>query len=173
MTGAISRELIQAILKQYPLRLWGVHGVSHWARVLENGRRLVSLTGADLAVVELFSVFHDARRENEGVDFVHGHHGAELAKLWRGKHFELSDGEMELLVQACEGHTYGRTRADVSVQTCWDSDRLDLGRVGIVPSPKRLCTPAARDPEMIAWAHHRAGMLFVPALVVEEWGVSA
>jgi uncharacterized protein len=171
MTGYISSELIQDILKQYPLQPWGVHGVSHWARVLENGRRLAPLTGADQAVVELFSVFHDSRRENEGVDFVHGHHGAALAKLWRGRYFDLSDVEMDLLIQACEGHTYGRIRADVTVQTCWDSDRLDLGRVGIVPSPRRLCTPAARDPGMIAWAHQRAGKLFVPDLIVGEWGV--
>jgi uncharacterized protein len=32
------------------------------------------------------------------------------------------------------------------VQTCWDADRLDLGRVGIIPRPDRLCTEEARDP---------------------------
>jgi uncharacterized protein len=168
---SISSELIQAILKQYPLQPWGIHGLSHWARVLENGRRLAPLTGADQAVVELFSVFHDSRRENEGVDFVHGRHGAELAKLWRGRYFDLSDEEMELLVQACEGHTYGKTRADATGQTCWDSDRLDLGRVGITPVPRRLCTPSARTPEMIAWAEQRARSRFVPALIVDEWAI--
>ncbi|MDD5370967.1 MAG: hypothetical protein PHQ40_17950 [Anaerolineaceae bacterium] len=171
MKGPITNELIQAILEQYPLQPWGVHGLSHWARVLENGRRLASLTRVDVAVVELFSVFHDACRENEGVDFVHGRHGALLAKRWRGKYFDLSDAAMEQLVQACAGHTNGHTRADVSVQTCWDSDRLDLGRVGIIPSSRRLCTPAARVPEMIAWAHQRARMLYIPALIKGEWGI--
>jgi uncharacterized protein len=29
---------------------------------------------------------------------------------------------------------------NITVQTCWDADRLDLGRVGIKPDPKRLFT---------------------------------
>jgi uncharacterized protein len=37
--------------------------------------------------------------------------------------------------------------------TCWDSDRLDLGRVGIKPHPTRLCTDAAKDLEMIRLAY--------------------
>ncbi|MFM7531655.1 MAG: hypothetical protein ACKO5J_04035, partial [Rubrivivax sp.] len=50
-------------------------------------------------------------------------------------------------------HSSGLTEADVTVQTCWDADRLDLGRVGIRPSPRYLCTPAARQPETIARAY--------------------
>jgi len=38
------------------------------------------------------------------------------------------------------------------VQTCFDADRLDLERVGNPPEPELLCTTAARDQEMIAWA---------------------
>ena len=45
---------------------------------------------------------------------------------------------------------------DATVLTCWDADRLDLGRVGIRPDPKYLCTPAARDPEMLASAYLRS-----------------
>lgn len=26
------------------------------------------------------------------------------------------------------------------VQACWDADRLDLGRVGIIPDPERMGT---------------------------------
>lgn len=166
----ISRELIQAILQQYPLNPLGIHGVVHWARVLENGRRLSMQTQANLAVVELFSIFHDARRESDGVDFKHGEQGARLAVQWRGRFYDLPDDQLNLLVTACERHTFGKTQADVTVQTCWDADRLDLGRVGIVPSPKRLCTSAARDPEMIAWAEQRARSGFVPELLCSEWG---
>ncbi|MBT5083254.1 MAG: hypothetical protein HOM62_22025 [Rhodospirillaceae bacterium] len=46
--------------------------------------------------------------------------------------------------------------ADITVQTCWDADRLDLGRAGIVPDPRYLCTDAAKEPRMIEWAHNRA-----------------
>jgi uncharacterized protein len=44
----------------------------------------------------------------------------------------------------------------VTVSTCWDADRLDLGRVGIEPHPDYLCTAEARHPETIAAAHGRA-----------------
>jgi hypothetical protein len=34
--------LIAAILAQYRLPPFGIHGVTHWGRVLENGRRLAA-----------------------------------------------------------------------------------------------------------------------------------
>ena len=44
------------------------------------------------------------------------------------------------------------------MQTCYDSDRLDLGRIGveIEPDPDYLCTDVAKDPEMIVWAYERS-----------------
>jgi uncharacterized protein len=42
------------------------------------------------------------------------------------------------------------------VLTCWDADRLDLGRVGIRPLAERLCTDAARQPAMLQWAYRRS-----------------
>jgi uncharacterized protein len=44
-----------------------------------------------------------------------------------------------------------------TIQASWDADRLDLGRVGTTPDPARLCTAAARDPEMFRWAGQRSG----------------
>jgi uncharacterized protein len=76
-----------------------------------------------------------------------------------------------VLYRACEGHTHERTHPDVTIQTCWDADRLDLGRVGITPHPSRLCTGAAREQEMIKWADGRASMGFIPTLVREEWEI--
>jgi uncharacterized protein len=78
---------------------------------------------------------------------------------------------MDLLVQACRMHTAGKTEADVTMQVCWDSDRLDLLRAGISPAPHRLCTPAARSPEMIAWANQRALSRFVPLEIYQEWNL--
>jgi uncharacterized protein len=40
--------------------------------------------------------------------------------------------------------------------TCWDADRLDLGRIGIRPKGTKLCTSAARDPAVIEWAYQRS-----------------
>ena len=171
MTGSISQELLHEILDQYSLPWNGIHGIAHWARVLENGRRLAGLSGAKIEVVELFAVLHDSRRTNEGVDYVHGPDGAEYAVRLRGRVIHLPDADFDLLYEACAGHTNGHTRADVTVQTCWDADRLDLGRVGITPKPKRLCTPAARDPAILAWAESRSRIRAVPGLIREEWGL--
>ena len=54
---------------------------------------------------------------------------------------------------SCIGHTHERTHPDVTVQTCWDADRLDLGRVGITPHPSRLCIEVTRRAETIRWAN--------------------
>jgi uncharacterized protein len=59
----------------------------------------------------------------------------------------------------------------VTIQTCWDADRLDLGRVGVTPHPSRLCTEVARRPEILEWADGRGKSNFVPAYVLEEWGI--
>ena len=82
---------------------------------------------------------------------------AELAAAFRSLHFQLSDERFDLLYTACADHTEGRTEGDVTIQTCWDSDRLDLGRVGVMPEPSRLCTTAARSRDMLLWADGRAG----------------
>jgi uncharacterized protein len=64
MGGIDLKPLIHSILAQYALPLNGCHGVAHWARVLENGQRLVKETGASIAVVSLFAVLHDSQRQN-------------------------------------------------------------------------------------------------------------
>jgi len=63
---------------------------------------------------------------------------------------------LSLLKIACEGHGDGLMDADITVQTCWDADRLDLGRVGITPDPSRLCTTAVRESDIIEWAYARS-----------------
>ena len=156
MSEILGSELIAAILDRYELPLGGVHGPRHWGRVLANGLRLARDTGADRDVVSLFAVFHDACRRNEGRDPGHGGRGADLAADLHGDLYELEDARLELLVTACAGHTDGGTEAEPTVQTCWDADRLDLGRVAITPDPRRLCTAAAREPGIIAWAEERS-----------------
>lgn len=164
--------LLNAILARYTLPLAGIHGVSHWARVLENGRRLAESNGANLQVVQLFAVLHDSQRWDDGWDQEHGRRGAELATVLRPAPLDLTDADFELLYAACAHHTDGLTDGDITVQTCWDSDRLDLFRVGIRPQPHRLCTAAARDASVIEWAMRRSRQRELPALVAEEWGLT-
>lgn len=165
------KPILDAVLDEYVLEIDGVHGVTHWARVLENGRRLAAETGADLEVVSLFAVLHDSRRHNDHTDPDHGPRAATFCRRLRGELFELGDHEFRLLQRACSGHTYELTHPDVTIQTCWDSDRLDLGRVGMTPHPSRLCTAAAKRPEIIKWADGRGTFEFVPDLVVREWQI--
>lgn len=165
------KPVVQAALDDYALPLNGDHGVAHWARVLENGRRLAAETGADIEVVSLFAVLHDSRRVSEVSDPEHGARAAEFAATLRGDLFDLGERQFWLLYRACEGHTHERTYPDLTVQTCWDSDRLDLGRVGVVPHPSRLCTEVAKRLDTIRWADGRASFAVVPDLVMDEWGI--
>ena len=149
----ITPELITDIRNQFQINWHGIHGISHWARVYENGMKLADLTDANRTLVQLFSVFHDACRYSEGSDPRHGPRGAELAARYRTSHLKsLTDDEFELLFIACFLHTSAPTYDDITVQTCFDSDRLDLGRVGTLPDPRYLCTDDAKSPDMIAWA---------------------
>jgi uncharacterized protein len=157
-------NLLAAIRAEYALEWNGIHGISHWSRVRENGLRLAEQTGAQIQVVELFAYLHDSKRLNDGGDPQHGSRGAALARRLHGDGLlDLADEQLELLAYACTHHTDGLTEAEVTVQTCWDSDRLDLGRVDIRPRPERLCTLAARDPATIEWAwkRSRAGQVWI------------
>jgi uncharacterized protein len=165
------KSIVHVILTDYALSWHGPHGVCHWARVLENGLRLAEATGANADVVRLFAIFHDSRRVNESTDCGHGQRGAELAAHLCGEVFDLPDPEFHHLYAACAGHEHGMIDAATTVQTCWDADRLDLGRVGMHPDPRMLCTDVARHPDIIRWADGRAAFKVVPEIVSMEWGI--
>ena len=121
--------------------------------------------------MQSFAIFHDSCRTNEGVDLGHGQRGAEFALVLRDEWLVLSDEEFDILYEACAGHADCETEADITIQTCWDADRLDLGRVGTMPDPKRLCTEAAKTPETLKWADGRACFEVVPDFVHGEWDI--
>jgi uncharacterized protein len=163
--------VLHTVLADYSLPWNGDHGVGHWARVLENGLHLAQQSGAAIEVVQLFAVLHDCRRRNEHHDPGHGPRAAELARSLRGEVFELTDEHFRLLHRACAGHTRERTHPDVTIQTCWDADRLDLGRVGITPDARYLSTQSAKRPETIRWADERATLCSIPDFVKTEWKI--
>jgi len=169
LTGVSLNLLLQAIRDQYQLPWWGLHGVTHWARVYENGLRLADETGADRDVLLYFALLHDAKRINEAWDQGHGLRGAEYAATLRGSHFDMAQRPFNLLFEACEHHTDGLLEADPTVQTCWDADRLDLARARILPRPEQLCSEAARKPELIAWATERSLQRWGPAFLDDAW----
>jgi uncharacterized protein len=128
------------------------HGPSHWERVARNGIHLATLTpDADLGVVLAFALIHDAFRLDDGEDRLHGHR----ASVWAGRVADqfLPDTRgrrpdrrtrVELLCIALGNHQLGRTTEQPTIGCCWDADRLDLGRVGTVPSPEFMSTEEGR-----------------------------
>ena len=151
---AIPQPLIEAVRRQYRLEWHGIHGADHWARVRNNGLRLAALNGANPSVVETFAFLHDACRCSDGNDPDHGPRAAAFAQSLNGGVLHLSAAELQDLSDACIHHTRGQTSGfNATVLTCWDADRLDLGRVGIRPNPDYLCTAEGRDPEVIRWAY--------------------
>jgi uncharacterized protein len=116
------------------------HAPDHWERVELYGILLCSETGADLVVVRLFALFHDCRRLDEGSDPEHGLRAAHHARLLCGAALDLEPGQLDGLLAACHDHDKGALSLDPTVGTCWDADRLDLDRVGMVTDPRYMST---------------------------------
>jgi len=135
--------------KAFPLdKGWSDHGPHHWEKVERNAIALAKKTkGADELVCRLFAITHDCQRENEMDDPRHGYRAAEFIlknrENWMLK--ELKGDRLEKLLHACRLHNDGQVSDDPTVGVCWDADRLDLSRVGIVPDPKFLSTEAGRN----------------------------
>ena len=152
--AALSRVLDLA-LNEYVLDRAGVHGPSHWLRVLRNGRELARLTpGADLAVVERFALLHDCKREDDGADPWHGERAASYVSTIAGQ-LDLSEAQIEILMEACAGHENGEVSDDPTIACCWDSDRLELSRLHRRPLAELLSTSAALLPGLQAAAWRR------------------
>jgi uncharacterized protein len=121
------------------------------------------------SIIELFAVFHDSGRQNEHTDDGHGYRGAELAKKLKGTFFDLEDSDFELLYTACCHHTDIHFHENITVQACWDADRLDLGRVGKIPVIDYFGTAFAKEPDTVAWATKRAQEGILTEFAIEEW----
>lgn len=152
-----AKALLHAARERFVLAHDGIHGIAHWGRVRSNGLRLAALTGANPQVVESFALLHDCCREDDGEDPDHGERAAGFAEYLVTRRVLLLDAtELELLTTACHWHSYGSVLDDVTISTCWDADRLDLGRIGIRPDPARLCTDVAQNAAFIEWAWRRS-----------------
>jgi uncharacterized protein len=137
----IRRYRLKKYLKQhFKLEAESLHGPTHWQEVESIGLAIARKNGADQEVIWLFAWLHDSCRETEFTDQRHGERAAKLAKKLRGKYFKLTDDKFEKLHFACKNHAHGMVCEDVTVGTCWDADRLDMGRVGINPTEEYMST---------------------------------
>lgn len=136
-------------IKEFAIKDWTLgetHGISHWQRVERNGILLSMDNGrlckdVKIKVVRAFAYLHDKCRIDDWQDLEHGARAAEMIPEIRGTILkELTDEEVALLEKACRHHTTARNTGDITVDICFDADRLDLDRVGITPNPKLMAT---------------------------------
>ena len=145
-TASRASLLLETILSHSTGKGSRIHGPIHWAGVAAAGLTLCENTPeADRGVVLAFGLLHDSMRESDGPDPEHGARAAELArKLHESGDLDLDAERFAKLEEALVYHDKGRTSADPTIGTCWDSDRLNLYRVGITPKASLLSTAAAR-----------------------------
>ena len=156
MTSLITNDFIAFARDRFRLDWTGIHGAPHWGRVRHNGLLLAEHYNVDTAVIQWFAFLHDLERHDDWEDPLHGHRAATLAAEINAHFMGLSEAQMGLLQAACREHSDGKTEADATVMVCWDADRLDLGRVGIFPDPRYLCTSFSRQAHVISSAHDRS-----------------
>lgn len=65
------------------------------------------------------------------------------------------------ILDSRSGSSMSDSYSDVTIQTCWDADRLDLGRVGITPKSLYLGSNLAKDQNFIEMAYMRSKKRFV------------
>jgi uncharacterized protein len=107
----------------------------------------------------LFAFLHDSKRLNEDRDPDHGFRAASFAAQLNGRYFKLDGLQLDVLCHAMTHHSNGAVDADPTVQTCWDADRLDLGRVGIKPAARYLSLEAATHIESAySWSRQPKGL---------------
>jgi uncharacterized protein len=143
-----------------------LHGPTHWARVHMFAKALLTReqvpADAQTCVV-LFAWLHDLAREDDEGTRTHAVDGAaQVDRILPAIGEDLSPDQREVVRGAINYHSDGMVAreaveaglfahvawpADVvilAVGCCWDADRLDLPRVGIVPDPSLMSTASWR-----------------------------
>lgn len=163
--ASVLKRCVDRVRLRYRLRWEGLHGASHWARVLENGLRLAASTPEiRMDVVSSFAVLHDSCRQNDLVDPRHGARAAVLVRdLSRDGFLPMDEDGVVLLEKACRTHTGGRIPEVPTVMACWDSDRLDLPRIaGVEVRVEWLGSPLAKESLFVEAATQRARARMFP-----------
>ena len=119
------------------------HGPDHWLKVAQNGVMLARKEGVDTLFCELFGLLHDCQRLDDYGDKGHGARAAQYARSI--KHLTpLSSAEFKDLLYALKWHDDRTYTKNIQIGCCWDADRLELPRVGVVTDPRYLNTDTAK-----------------------------
>ena len=146
----------QSALNRYHGDLLDLNGPAHWQRVWQNAQLLIPHTKANVTVVELFCYLHDCCRVHGGHEPEHGLAATKFIEQHKEEYSFLSPKEYQLLLTACTEHTFLQHSNKPTIATCWDANRLDLGRHGICPKAQFLITQAAKDLELINSAYQNS-----------------
>ena len=142
-------QLVRQIQKDFKIDFYGDHGIDHWRRVYLNTQKLAAHYQIASEVFALFALLHDSKRHDEYEDIHHGVRAAGFAKrLLREGRITLDEMDSRRLLYACANHTRSDEGDplfhDLIVQICFDSDRLDIGRVGYDIDTSYLATAYAK-----------------------------
>ena len=136
----VMRKVREFSIKHARKDEFSIHGIDHWDRVANYGLSIAS-PEADLDVVLCFAYLHDVERQDDGYDEEHGPRAAALVDQIRDSVLAfLDDKQIGLLKEACTLHTICHKTGNPTIDACFDSDRLDLSRVGITPDPDKMAT---------------------------------
>jgi uncharacterized protein len=145
MNEATYERLLKRAQDRFRCGPHSIHGPKHWRNVESTILLIAPQTGADVDIGRLFAIFHDCCRLDDGGDADHGPRAAAFLQELIGSERILSAPQADALIYAVHHHTFGMISDDPTIGSCWDADRLDLGRVGIVPSAKMMSTSAGKE----------------------------
>lgn len=142
-------HILELIVNDFKIDFFGDHGIKHWESVFKHSQILANHYEISSKVFELFALLHDSKREDEYQDINHGLRASVFVKeLLVNDLIKLNKQDAERLIFACANHTVkNKTNPlcdDLIVQICFDSDKLDLGRVWMTPDKNRMYTSYAK-----------------------------
>jgi len=139
-------HIIELAKAQFVMDENSCHGLRHWKEVDLNGQMLALQEGVDPVVVHLFAYLHDCKRVEDNGDYEHGERAAEFVQECRvlGKLDFINDAQYALLWEACNFHNKGTISENPTVGACFDADRIELIRVGIIPKIELMSTPMGK-----------------------------
>ena len=129
------------------------HGITHWQHVEAFGLMMwEQCPAADKEVIRWFAYLHDAMRGCDGYECEHGAAAAKFISRIRKTFLrDLTDGQIRTLKLACKYHTVRQHTDDLTVNICFDADRLDLPRVGIRPEVKKMASDIGKELALVPY----------------------
>ena len=145
-----------------------IHGVAHWTRVHRYGLLLadsLKLSEKEKIAIALFGFTHDLARTDDGGGNQHSIAGAKYVQYVTDTLFsDFPNSTVDIVKVAIRYHSDGMNAEEAlyelpiagssnwsresvlnMIGCCWDADRLDLLRLGIMPNESKMSTSYWQD----------------------------